>query len=56
MLVLTRRPDQTILIGPAIVITVLGVRGQRVELGIEAPAAVLILRGELAKTQQAAAG
>ncbi len=48
MLILTRKVGQAILIGPDVAITVLNVRGDRVKLGIEAPAMVEILRQELA--------
>lgn len=48
MLVLTRKPQEKIRIGDDIVITVIKSKGQGVRLGIEAPAEVSILRGELA--------
>ena len=38
MLVLTRRVGETVVIGPDIVIEVLGKRGSQVRLGIHAPA------------------
>jgi carbon storage regulator len=47
MLVLSRKLDQIIYIGDDIVIVVRDVRGNRVCLGIEAPADVAIRRGEL---------
>jgi len=47
MLVLTRKTDERILVGNDIVITVVRVSGNRVCLGIEAPAGVRILREEL---------
>jgi carbon storage regulator len=47
MLVLSRKPNQTVYVGDEIKITVLGVRGGVVKLGIEAPGDVRILRGEL---------
>jgi len=47
MLVLTRKAGEKILIGEDIVVTVLEVLGQRVRIGIEAPAEVTILREEL---------
>lgn len=47
MLVLTRKPGQCIYVGDGVQITVLKVKGQQVSLGIEAPASVHILRGEL---------
>jgi carbon storage regulator len=47
MLVLTRRADEGLHIGDEIVVTVLGVEGDRVKLGIQAPRHVLVLRHEL---------
>ena len=47
MLVLSRKTDEKILIGDDIVITVLGVRGDQVRLGISAPRDVSVLREEL---------
>ncbi len=47
MLVLTRKAGQSILIGKDIKIKIIGVSGNQVELGIEAPKDVLILREEL---------
>ncbi|MBI4504267.1 MAG: carbon storage regulator CsrA [Chloroflexi bacterium] len=47
MLVLTRKIDQAIVIGEDIVVRVLDVSGDRVKLGIAAPAGVLIMRQEL---------
>ena len=47
MLVLSRKQSETVQVGNDITITVLGVRGGTVKLGIEAPANVRILRGEL---------
>jgi carbon storage regulator len=49
MLVLSRKPAEAILIGNDIKITVLEVRGQRVRLGIAAPANVAIARSELSE-------
>lgn len=47
MLVLTRKPDEGIVIGK-IVIRVLGVQSGRIRLGIEAPDEVVVLREEVA--------
>lgn len=46
MLVLTRKRDQSIVVGEDIVITVLEVRGERVRIGVEAPKDVAIVRTE----------
>jgi len=48
MLVLTRKADQKIQIGPNITITVIEVKGRYVRLGIEAPRDVRIVRSEIA--------
>jgi carbon storage regulator len=55
VLVLTRRPNQSIVIGGGeIVITVLEVRGDQVRLGIKAPREVQVHRDEVwAELQQA---
>jgi carbon storage regulator len=47
MLVLSRRATERIRLGDSIVVTVVRVEGDRVRLGIEAPADVLVLRDEL---------
>jgi carbon storage regulator len=49
MLVLSRRESERIRLGDSIVVTVVRLCGDRVRLGIEAPANVLILRDELAE-------
>jgi carbon storage regulator len=47
MLVLSRKANESIQIGPDVVITVVRVQGDRVRIGIEAPADVRISRSEL---------
>lgn len=47
MLVLGRRVGETIMIGDDIKLTVLGISGGQVRLGLAAPDEVLILREEL---------
>jgi carbon storage regulator len=47
MLVLSRKRDEQILIGDDIVITVVEIRGDKVRLGIEAPAHVPVHRSEV---------
>ena len=47
MLVLTRKPDQSIMVGMDIEITVLEVRGEQVRLGIRAPRTVTVHRKEV---------
>ncbi len=48
MLVLTRKKEEKLYLGTEITVTVLKVKGNTVQLGIEAPRSVKILRGELA--------
>ena len=47
MLVLSRKPDETIVIGANILLRVLSIKGNAVRLGIEAPLEVPIRRAEL---------
>jgi len=47
MLVLTRKPHESLAIGDNIEITVLSVKGNQVQIGINAPKDVCILRDEL---------
>jgi len=54
VLVLTRRANQSIMIGHEIVVTVLKVRGDQVRLGIRAPRSIDVHREEIfAQLQQA---
>ena len=52
MLVLTRKVEERVIIDGNIEITILGIRGNRVRLGVKAPRDVPILRGELARREQ----
>lgn len=47
MLVLTRKPGQSIMIGDGIEVQVLSVAGEKVRLGISAPREVGIFRNEV---------
>ena len=47
MLVLSRRRDQTLVIGDNVEVTVLEIKGGQVRLGINAPKAVPVHRGEI---------
>ena len=47
MLILTRRPGERVVIGDDILVTVMGVSGHTVRLGIAAPAGVPIYREEI---------
>lgn len=53
MLVLTRKPNERIIIDNNIVVTVVGVGPERVKIGIEAPANVRIDRQEVAERMAA---
>jgi carbon storage regulator len=48
MLVLTRKQGEQIRIGDDVVVTVVRTKGKAVRLGIQAPAHVPVLRGEIA--------
>jgi len=47
MLILTRRPGETIFIGDEVRIKILGIKGNQVRIGIEAPDAVAVHREEI---------
>jgi carbon storage regulator len=47
MLVLSRKCEQSLLVGDNIIVTVLGIEGDRVKLGIQAPRSVSVLRHEV---------
>ena len=49
MLILTRHPSESILIGPDVIVTVLAIRGTQVRLGISAPKAIPVHREEIAE-------
>jgi carbon storage regulator len=51
MLVLSRKKNETIVIGDEITVTVVDIRGGIVRLGIDAPTDVGIVRGELKPIQ-----
>lgn len=56
MLVLTRKPGQSIMIGDGIEVQVLSVAGEKVRLGITAPREVGIFREEIYERIEAAEG
>ena len=47
MLILTRRPIESVMIGDEVVITVLGVKGNQVRIGIKAPKHIAVHRQEI---------
>ena len=47
MLILTRRVGETVMIGDDVTITVLGVKGNQVRVGINAPKSVAVHREEI---------
>ena len=47
MLVLTRKPNQSIMIGDEIEISVLAIMGEKVRIGIDAPRSIPVFRKEV---------
>ena len=59
MLVLTRKPNQSIMIGDDIEVSVLSVTGEKVRIGIQAPREIPVFRKEVyleIQQERAAAG
>ena len=54
MLILTRRIDESLLIGEDIEVVVLEVRGGQVRLGVQAPRDMKVLRDELLEADEVA--
>lgn len=53
MLILTRKAGQRLMIGDDIAVTVVGVNGDQVRLGVEAPRSVEIDREEIREKKRA---
>lgn len=54
MLILSRRTSETVKIGDDVTLTVLGVKGNQVRIGIEAPKNVAVHREEVFERKQQA--
>ena len=52
MLVLTRRANESIMIGDDIIVTVLAIKGNQVKIGIKAPKGIQVNREEIFKKIQ----
>ncbi|MBK4775671.1 carbon storage regulator [Candidatus Pantoea edessiphila] len=47
MLILTRRVGETLVIGNEVIVTVLGVKGNQVRIGVKAPKEISVHREEI---------
>ncbi len=52
MLVISRKVDESLVIGDDIVVTILAIEGDRIKIGINAPRDLIILRQEIYRAVQ----